>query len=170
MNVRDTIYFMCAVYPSIFPNRQAALNHLFCVGGNGYEWKDGELVECCGEYDHNKSLEWNIENKRGSRIIIPFLDKESLEKRIVDTSHAENWYPLSKYNKILTIPKDIKEDWKKAAYQTCILIFAKPFFLGYSKCQWIKTPKYTQKEVEEHTEKQLEILSKVAIKLNSSLK
>lgn len=44
MNLEDTIYVMCAAYSCIFPNRRAALNHLFCTGGNGYEWKDGELI------------------------------------------------------------------------------------------------------------------------------
>lgn len=48
MNFNDTIYYSCAAWSSIHPNRAAALNHLFCTNGNGYEWIDGELVECCG--------------------------------------------------------------------------------------------------------------------------
>src|SRR5271167_2887900 len=50
MNVKDTIYFGCAAYSSIHPNRAAELNHLLLVIGNGYEWDaNGELVETCGE-------------------------------------------------------------------------------------------------------------------------
>lgn len=31
--------------PTIFKERTDCLNHLFCVIGNGYFWKNGELVE-----------------------------------------------------------------------------------------------------------------------------
>lgn len=31
-------------YPSIFPSRLECLHHLFCVNGNGYDWKDGIMV------------------------------------------------------------------------------------------------------------------------------
>lgn len=33
------------LWPSIHVNRFSVLHHLFCVIGNGFEWKDGELVE-----------------------------------------------------------------------------------------------------------------------------
>lgn len=49
MNFEQQIYYSCAAYSSIHPNRAAALNHLFCVIGNGYEWANGELVEVCGD-------------------------------------------------------------------------------------------------------------------------
>lgn len=43
MNLEDTIYVSCAAFSSIHPNRASVLNHLFCVNGNGYEWKNGAL-------------------------------------------------------------------------------------------------------------------------------
>jgi hypothetical protein len=49
MNLEEQIYYSCAAYSMIHPNRAAVLNHLFCVIGNGYEWENGELVECCGD-------------------------------------------------------------------------------------------------------------------------
>jgi hypothetical protein len=49
MNFEDTIYYACGAWSSIHPNRAAAMNHLFCVNGNGYEWIDGELREVYGE-------------------------------------------------------------------------------------------------------------------------
>lgn len=49
MKVEDQIYYSCAAWSMIMPNRAAVLNHLFCVIGNGYEWENGELVECCGD-------------------------------------------------------------------------------------------------------------------------
>lgn len=44
MNLEDTIYFGCAAYSMLHPNRASELDHLFCVNGNGYEWENGELV------------------------------------------------------------------------------------------------------------------------------
>jgi hypothetical protein len=51
MNVELTIQEMFDGYPTLFKDRADCLNHLFCTIGNGYKWKDGELVECCGSYD-----------------------------------------------------------------------------------------------------------------------
>jgi len=45
MNVQDTIRRMLLLYPGITLNALDAYDHLFCVNGNGYEWKNGELVE-----------------------------------------------------------------------------------------------------------------------------
>lgn len=44
MNVADTLYFQLAAYANLFPNRARALDHLFCVVGNGMQWVDGQLV------------------------------------------------------------------------------------------------------------------------------
>lgn len=51
MNVQDTVKKMLMLYPSITLNALDAYEHLFCVIGNGYEWKDGELVELCDPED-----------------------------------------------------------------------------------------------------------------------
>ena len=45
MNFQDSLYFSLAAYANIHPNRAAALNHFFCVNGNGYEWVNGQLVD-----------------------------------------------------------------------------------------------------------------------------
>ena len=44
MKPERTLQKMYDQYPSIFPVRQRALNHLFCVVGNGYSWYKGEIV------------------------------------------------------------------------------------------------------------------------------
>lgn len=46
MNVELTIQEMFDSYPTLFKERADCLSHLFCVIGNGYEWVNGELVEC----------------------------------------------------------------------------------------------------------------------------
>ena len=57
MNVKETLWKALINFPTIFPNALSVYNHLFCVGGNGYEWKDGELIEVLGEdvNSHNAS-------------------------------------------------------------------------------------------------------------------
>jgi len=42
--VKDTLWKCLLNFPTIFPNALAVYDHWFCVCGNGYEWKDGELV------------------------------------------------------------------------------------------------------------------------------
>ena len=44
MNVELTIQNCFDNYPCLFKERADVLDHLFCVIGNDYEWKDGELV------------------------------------------------------------------------------------------------------------------------------
>ena len=44
MKPERTLQKMYDEYPQLFPTRQQALDQLFCVIGNGYEWKKGELV------------------------------------------------------------------------------------------------------------------------------
>ena len=45
MNVELTIQHLFEQAPTIFKDRIDALNHLFCVIGNDFAWKNGELVE-----------------------------------------------------------------------------------------------------------------------------
>lgn len=61
MRLEDQVYFGCAAYSMIHPNRASELNHLFLVIGNGYEWENGQLVECCGEttYKNGKRMSLN---------------------------------------------------------------------------------------------------------------
>ena len=44
-SVEKTIKNELLLWPAINVNRLSVLHHLFCVIGNGFEWKDGELVE-----------------------------------------------------------------------------------------------------------------------------
>lgn len=45
MNAEDTIRYALMAWPLIETNRLTVLNHMFLTIGNGYEWKNGELVE-----------------------------------------------------------------------------------------------------------------------------
>jgi hypothetical protein len=61
MKLEDQIYFGCAAYSMIHPNRAAELNHLFLVIGNGYVWENGQLVAVCDDqtYKNGKPMSLN---------------------------------------------------------------------------------------------------------------
>ena len=50
MNVELTIQSMFDYYPTLFKERADCLDHLFVVIGNGYKWKNGELVSSDDKY------------------------------------------------------------------------------------------------------------------------
>lgn len=52
MTVRDTVYESLLSYPTLYSNALDVYDHLFCVNGNGYEWKNGELVAVCDDEKH----------------------------------------------------------------------------------------------------------------------
>ena len=56
MNVELTIQEMYNEYPTLFVDRVDALNHLFCTIGNGYDWKNGELVSSGYSYPKKKDI------------------------------------------------------------------------------------------------------------------
>ena len=71
MTVETTIQWMFDNYPDLFATRKECYNHLFCVIGNGYEWKRGQIVRC-DEYDKPimQALalpRWQCNPKRTSR-------------------------------------------------------------------------------------------------------
>jgi len=58
MTFEDTIFESLWSYPNLFGfdelDRYRVMDHLFFTVGNGYKWKDGELVEGCTE----KRISW----------------------------------------------------------------------------------------------------------------
>lgn len=50
MTYKEEVISCLTDYPVLFFNRLRVDEHLFAVIGNGYEWKNGQLVEC--EYDY----------------------------------------------------------------------------------------------------------------------
>lgn len=123
-------------YPSLFPTPIYVYAHLFLTIGNGYEWKDGELV-----YDDENSLCNTVEEainrikddyfKRIEDIygisenvftgIIERYKKEA-ENYLYNIFHIEEilddmtvpefkFYSLSKYSAIATIPDNVHYAW-----------------------------------------------------------
>lgn len=139
MNVEETIRVALINFPGIFPNALSVYNHLFCTIGNGYDWRDGELVST-GRYDtdvraailreiesfyifltslqppslnvYRKSIEIR-KNETIKNINLIFDTSSSL----TDFTPASDFQfsEITGYSKILNLPSDITPDWLDAA-------------------------------------------------------
>lgn len=49
MSPKEEIRYSLMMFPSIHKNKLDVYDHLFLVNGNGYEWRNGELVVCSKE-------------------------------------------------------------------------------------------------------------------------
>ena len=83
MTVRDTIIDMIRRHPLITKNKVDAYDHLFLTVGNGYEWRDGELVY----WNEKQRYKMNIENAIHARLF--GTDKDILMTSVF-TSHLND--------------------------------------------------------------------------------
>lgn len=132
MKPERTLQRLYDEYPRLFQSRQRALNHLFCVIGNGYEWVNGELVyEDDVTYDENDSdiiskspmtdEEYEIEHQKWIEKTVEFkcsinptITREEALKVTLENWHK--WYPISKeFSHICNLPDDITPEWKALA-------------------------------------------------------
>lgn len=112
MKVEDQLRKSLLNFPMLFPNALTVYDHLFLVIGNGFEWKDGELVHS-GE-----------ENKRFTNMTIKDAVLALLQEDIVDDwrneysvvrSFAKVYEPLDDFtfNYIARHGEDVIESVKK---------------------------------------------------------
>ena len=119
MTVETTIQRMFDRYPDLFSTRKECLNHLFCVIGNGYEWKRGQIVEC-GEDDEVEPFIIE-EEKKDYEVKHPKAEpsKENIQKwnerkALYPMCYEFKWYPVCEFSLINEIPDDARPDWKEA--------------------------------------------------------
>lgn len=123
MRAEDTLQFMADFYPSIFPCRRAALDHLFCTIGNGAEWVNGEIV-----YDDPKFYRYVLKEPVEKAVFAyddSYVDPSlALARRIHKARgtefdeeahkpfHSIRFLSSKEYLKLYNPPEDIKDDWK----------------------------------------------------------
>ena len=138
MRFTDHIKQVIITYPNLFSNAITAYDHLFLTIGNGYEWKNGELVYdgnlCSSKEEAIANLinnivrrfdYFNYDCQHKDKIISHLID--GAKKDIHTILHVEDlvedlsivdpefkFYSLSKYSAIANIPDDIKIDWLRA--------------------------------------------------------
>ena len=153
-SVRDTVYHMLVAYPTLFKNKSDCFAHLFLTCGNGYDWKDGEIVSVIAE----KNRPWQVPqfvDEVAEFLKMPEEIKFLADQRRLDIRRRNNQIkfvienfdflidePMSfrnlhafsnfQYELLCCIPKDIKDDWRLAAKLTiyAVLGYCKQFNLG----------------------------------------
>lgn len=128
MKLEETIQYLFDKYPMLFRTREDCLNHLFCTPGNGFKWKDGELIEVSSLIYDSKTMKFKKEYKPtlkdGNRAKQMIIDKRYDKWRKihpfvwneVDDKHVQSYT----YNYIYTYPKNIKKDWLDGINETKI--------------------------------------------------
>ena len=119
MRAEDTLQYMADFYPQLIPTRKHALNDLFCVIGNGYDWVNGELVNDDNRYVKRYKLR-NPIKKAEFRYEQDWLRFYKFYKKLYEDTNEKipfeynfEWYPLSKtYSYLFNYPDDIKDDWR----------------------------------------------------------
>lgn len=106
MQIQDCIIENIKEYPGLFEAENyekseiLVLSHLFLVNGNGYKWFDGYLYDCVKTdkpKTYNKTKYLNIPKN-------------------FNTVQAEfTPYPICEYCCLVTMPKNIRTDWKEGA-------------------------------------------------------
>lgn len=119
MRAEDTLQYMADFYPKLFPTRKHALNQLFCVIGNGYDWVNGELVDDDNKYVKRYKLIKPIE-KAEFKYEQNWLYMNKFYRELYEITNKKipfeydfEWYPLFKsYSYLFNYPDDIKDDWR----------------------------------------------------------
>ena len=102
MTVKDALKRSLLNYPTIFPNAFTVYHHWFCVIGNGYEWKDGQLVHSYDPddlaYDKDQAIirylkdtlidEWKEDRTARRFLKINMSDEEDISRYVI--SHNED--------------------------------------------------------------------------------
>ena len=140
MKFEQTIEIMQTMYPSLFYHKCNALDHLFFVNGNGYDWINGELVcEEDKQYDNKKdymldsvihylSLQITVQlsytnRKKAEEFVKDYIYPNLSVAGKLNIIHAydkDTVYPICQYAAIACIPDNIQPNWAQGAYEAII--------------------------------------------------
>lgn len=137
------MYTFCA-HPSLHDNMGSFLDHCFYVIGNGYEWKNGQLI-CDNITEKNwkqKAKKYRDEFNAWSKEYIKKHNKEFKEfidagltkkvkfdsnkfptqkelRLLLNDFNLSSLYSICEYSRITYIPDNVKQDWLLAAIRLC---------------------------------------------------
>lgn len=133
------------LYPRLFPTEDEFLHHVFFVNGNGFVWRDGEIVEDFGnarsfeerlaesranEQKHRQ--EWNAQTAHDivefralggpdiDAFVADWIERHDYDK-VFKANRCTKLYPMCQYATILHIPDDVRIDWLDAAERALYL-------------------------------------------------
>lgn len=119
MTYRDTVL---SLLDYEMENRLTVDDHLFAVIGNGYEWKDGEIVYYVSD-EYKNQLDSKPKSKETMKTHYDKLYKKYEHKyndynpptgTIYDKFGGFQIYPICEYSLMYETPEDVKPDWKEA--------------------------------------------------------
>jgi hypothetical protein len=119
MKLEPTISHMMIRYPTLFGIRQRALEHLYIVCGNGYEWYRGELI---GE---SHELTWDADGPISAR----YPENAESELRhiemVADAKRPLSYlYPFYEGCHLNCVPKNVKPDFLAGAKEMLGIILS----------------------------------------------
>lgn len=136
MTVKETYRHLLTVYPTLFSCPLDVSCHLFCLIGNGYEWKNGELINVCGGreafegfrkiepcFSEDLNTMWRLQEEAQEikyKFILDNMEdvlKCPISTSFFDHSRRAGYYetkPCVKYSRAVNFPDDITEDWAVA--------------------------------------------------------
>ena len=127
MNYQRELRETLELFPRLFSGEAELLSYLFFENGNGYDWKNGQLVDRDNrpfsaklqeskEYDANHRQEYVKECN-----LYPTLDHPSYEEVYCHHHVSTKIYPICEWAGIATLPDDIQEDWLEAAKKAIVV-------------------------------------------------
>lgn len=132
MLFEDNINESLKRYPTLFANREHVIMFMFTVIGNGYDWKNGELVDYCKETDKEffsrrdkedklKDIEYKKHCKEfGGKYLST---NELRKKRVEDQKHRPiSLHSLYNLSLICCLPENITDDYLTGAKECVKLI------------------------------------------------
>lgn len=151
MTLEETIQSMYDYFPDLFQERWQAINQLFIVIGNGYEWVDGELV-----YDSDRPPI----NPLGSDGKAFQYNKR--EKTRLDLFYPDCHYGVCKgYSYMDVYPEDVKSDWLIGIKEAEDIVKTMPSYDDVERVAKLYRKQQTSTEARRQTPRQIwELLQK----------
>lgn len=126
MTAENTIQWMMDFHPDIYPTRKHCLNQLFCVIGNGYKWKGGELIdtdpdEFTKRYKFKKPVDKAVSRNEEHWCLMADWHKQLKQidpEHRIPMQYEFEWYPVtSGYSYVVNFPEDVAPSWKAAIHE-----------------------------------------------------
>lgn len=131
-SLERAVYRMYAEYPTLFGRtawaRWKIFDQMFCVIGNGLEWRGGVLVDTCDRptpihrvvmktpadevADINARWGWGYNTE----------DEQRIAREWAAVGQPKTFYSLCGYSAICNIPDNVRPDWLQACRDTLAMI------------------------------------------------
>ena len=111
-------------WKTLFRTRADAIDHLFFVIGNGYEWRKGALVRKLDEMDAMPDPFANHPNETIREVYAKLRAEEDAMPvgPLPDDGKLRHFYPVCGYSKINTVPANVRPDWLALAREAAIML------------------------------------------------